>query len=133
MGSTAKGGAYGTSVQRDAHDFMRFSFYFWSFAEIADIYFLWFIKFFSSGISSKKGVPIYIRFYSFTPGYSKDHDEETFIPVETFLNLKPGYQEVLLEPSKLTVPTWWREDYKDFKEKKGVKSTIDPWKIKKAQ
>ena len=39
-------------VQR-AHDFMRFSFYFWSFAEIADIYFLWFIKFFSSGISSK--------------------------------------------------------------------------------
>ena len=30
-------------VQRDAHDFMRFSFYFWSFAEIADIYFLWFI------------------------------------------------------------------------------------------
>jgi hypothetical protein len=24
---------------------MRFSFYFWSFAEIADIYFLWFIKF----------------------------------------------------------------------------------------
>jgi hypothetical protein len=29
------------------YDFMRFSFYFWSFAEIADIYFLWFIKFFS--------------------------------------------------------------------------------------
>ena len=57
----------------------------------------------------------FIRFYSFTPGYSKDHDEETFIPVEAFLNLKPGYQEVLLEPSKLTVPTWWREDYKDFK------------------
>ena len=26
---------------------MRFSFYFWSFAEIADIYFLWVIKFFS--------------------------------------------------------------------------------------
>ena len=26
-------------VQRDAHDFMRFSFYFWSFTEIADIYF----------------------------------------------------------------------------------------------
>ena len=35
------------NVQRDIHDFMRFSFYFWSFAEIADIYFLWFIKFFS--------------------------------------------------------------------------------------
>lgn len=66
-------------------------------------------------LDSKKRVPIYIRFYSFTPGYSKDHDEETFIPVEAFLNRKPGYQEVLLEPSKLTVPTWWREDYKDFK------------------
>jgi hypothetical protein len=29
------------SVQRDAHDFMRLSFYFWSFAEITDIYFVW--------------------------------------------------------------------------------------------
>ena len=38
---------HNSMVQRDAHDFMRFSFYFWSFAEIADIYFLWFIKFFS--------------------------------------------------------------------------------------
>ena len=30
---------------------MRFSFYFWSFTEIADIYFLWFIKFFSLDLS----------------------------------------------------------------------------------
>jgi len=27
------------AVQRHAHVFMRFSFYFWSFTEIADIYF----------------------------------------------------------------------------------------------
>jgi|GEM_PF-6763015 len=38
----------------NAYYFMRFSFYFWSFAEIADIYFLWFIKFFSLDISSQK-------------------------------------------------------------------------------
>jgi hypothetical protein len=44
---------YVQRVQRDAHDFMRFSFYFWFFTEIADIYFFWFIKFFSSAISSK--------------------------------------------------------------------------------
>ena len=31
-------------VQRDAHDFMRFLFYFWFFAEIADIYFVWFYE-----------------------------------------------------------------------------------------
>ncbi|MDO9566448.1 MAG: hypothetical protein Q7J15_06890 [Candidatus Desulfaltia sp.] len=36
---------------------MRFSFYFWSFAEIADIYFLWFIKFFSLG--RKRGTLVY--------------------------------------------------------------------------
>jgi hypothetical protein len=38
-------------IQRDAHVFMRFSFYFWSFTEIADIYFFWFIKFFSLDLS----------------------------------------------------------------------------------
>ena len=32
--------AFFTCAQRDAHDFMRFLFYFWSFAKIADIYFL---------------------------------------------------------------------------------------------
>jgi hypothetical protein len=32
------------SVQRDAYDFMRFLFYFWSFVEIADIYFVWFYE-----------------------------------------------------------------------------------------
>ena len=31
-------------VQRDAHDFMRFLFYFWFFAEIADIYFVCFYE-----------------------------------------------------------------------------------------
>ena len=30
-------------IQRDAHDFMRFLFYFWSFGEIADMYFFWVI------------------------------------------------------------------------------------------
>jgi len=35
--------------QRDTNDFMRFLFYFWSFAKITDIYFVWFIKSFSSG------------------------------------------------------------------------------------
>ena len=33
-------------IQRDAHVFMHFLFCFWSFTEIVDIYFVWFIKFF---------------------------------------------------------------------------------------
>jgi hypothetical protein len=35
---------YNFGMQRDAHDFMRFLFYFWSFAKIADIYFVWFYE-----------------------------------------------------------------------------------------
>lgn len=35
--------------QRNAHDFMRFLFYFWSFAEIADIYFVWFYELLETG------------------------------------------------------------------------------------
>jgi len=31
-------------MQGDAHDFMRFSFYFWYFAKIADIYFVRFYE-----------------------------------------------------------------------------------------
>ena len=31
-------------MQQDAHDFMRFLFYFWSFAEIEDICFVWFYE-----------------------------------------------------------------------------------------
>jgi hypothetical protein len=35
---------YNFGMQRDAYDFMRFLFYFWFFAEIADIYFVWFYE-----------------------------------------------------------------------------------------
>ena len=34
----------GWGMQRDAYDFMRFLFYFWFFAKIADIYFVWFYE-----------------------------------------------------------------------------------------
>ena len=44
-----------------SHKIMRFSFYFWPLAEIADIYFLWFIKFFSLDLFGGVGVGIELR------------------------------------------------------------------------
>jgi hypothetical protein len=53
---------------RDAHEIMRFSFYFWSLAEIADIYFLWFIKSFSLDLLGlKKTLAFFIFCNKITP------------------------------------------------------------------
>ena len=44
----------------DGVEFRRFLFYFWSFAKITDIYFVWFIKSFSSGRSCRKCLALFL-------------------------------------------------------------------------
>lgn len=62
-------------------------------------------------VTSQGGIPLFLRLYSFVQGYSQRDDDETFVPVEAYMNLKPGSQTVTLEPSQLSVPEWWREEY----------------------
>ncbi len=61
-------------------------------------------------LESKNGFPIHIRFYSFTPGYSKEDDDDTFVPVEASIRLVLGFQEILIEPSILQIPQWWLDE-----------------------
>jgi len=61
-------------------------------------------------IESKKGFPIYVRLYSFTKGFSKENDDQTFVPTEKLIGIKEGTQELLLETSNFNVPHWWRDE-----------------------
>ncbi len=63
-------------------------------------------------IESQSAKPVYFSLYSFTPGFSKANDEESLVPVETILSLKPGLQTIRINPATMSVPQWWREDYK---------------------
>ncbi len=59
---------------------------------------------------SEKGSPLYLRFFSFTSGFSKKDDYDTLVPVEKVVHLKPGLQVLRLAPAELSVPDWWREE-----------------------
>jgi len=61
-------------------------------------------------LDSKKGLPIQILFFAYIPGFSKGDDDDTFVPVSTTVYLKPGLQEIVLIPSSLKIPDWWREE-----------------------
>jgi len=63
-------------------------------------------------LESAKGSPIWLRLFSVTPGFSKEDDDETWVPTEKLVYLKPGLQDLRLAPSELSVPDWWREEYK---------------------
>jgi hypothetical protein len=54
--------------------------------------------------------PIHIRFFSFVPGYSKNKDQDTLVPVEASVYLISGFQEILLDPALLQIPDWWLEE-----------------------
>lgn len=60
---------------------------------------------------SKMGYPVYVRFYSFVPGFSTD-DDETLVPVESEVNLGNIAIEIEAAYQKMTVPEWWREEKK---------------------
>ncbi len=62
------------------------------------------------GLESENEFPIHIRFFSFVPGYSKNDDDDTYVPVEASVHLVSGFQEILLEPSLLQIPGWWLEE-----------------------
>ncbi len=61
-------------------------------------------------INATKGYPIYVRFYSFVAGFSKEDDDETYVPIDKLIGLTEGEQELLIDPSEFTVPEWWREE-----------------------
>jgi len=68
-------------------------------------------------IQSEKGYPIHVRFYSFSPDFSKDGKEETWVPVEKLVRLKTGSQQLSLEPDRMAIPEWWYEENDSWEEK----------------
>ena len=64
----------------------------------------------SISLESEAGNPINVIFFSFVPGYSKEDKDETYVPADCPVRLKPGKQEVLLDPSICATPSWWRHE-----------------------
>ncbi len=62
-------------------------------------------------LESAKGSPLWLRFYSVIPGFLKEGDYDTWVPVEKVVYLKPGLQDIHLTLSEFSVPDWWREEY----------------------
>ena len=61
-------------------------------------------------INSKNGHPVECYIYSFVPGFSKESDDETFVPGYVSFPLKPGKQLLEIQPSFLSIPDWWYEE-----------------------
>jgi TolB-like protein len=69
---------------------------------------------------SLNGYQVYLRFYSFVPGFSSNDDDETFVPVEKLVNLGEIASEFEATHQKMEVPEWWR------KEKNAPKVSFNP-------
>lgn len=61
-------------------------------------------------LDSKAGKPLHVIFFSFAPGYSKDDDDETYVPAECEVQLKLGKQVISIDPGTCRIPSWWREE-----------------------
>ena len=62
--------------------------------------------------SSEKGFPVYLRFYSFVPGFSKESADDTLVPVEKVVDLNKIVQEIPADYRTMKVPDWWRQEQK---------------------
>jgi ferredoxin-fold anticodon binding domain-containing protein len=78
-------------------------------------------------LNSEKGISIFVRFYSFRPGFSKEDADDTYVPAETMVSLKKGEQVITLLPESLHVPRWWRQ------EKAAMKVKFNPADVRVVQ
>ncbi|MBU0482700.1 MAG: CsgG/HfaB family protein [Proteobacteria bacterium] len=69
---------------------------------------------------AKNGHPLYVRFYSFVPGFSKEDDDESLVPVEKLVDIGRVAVEIEAPHHRMRVPDWWR------KEKKAHDVTFNP-------
>jgi len=61
-------------------------------------------------IESKTGTPVDITFLSHVKGFSREDDEDTYVPVSFYVPLSKGVQEIHLDPAAESVPGWWYEE-----------------------
>ena len=77
-------------------------------------------------LESETGTPIEIILFSFVKGYSKNDDEDTYVPVSFFVELLSDTQEIRLDPSKQSIPDWW---YEEFKAPKNIAFSLEDVRI----
>lgn len=60
---------------------------------------------------ARNSLPVYVRFYSFVPGYSAEDDDDSLVMVETEVALDAVASEYVADYRAMTVPTWWRAEH----------------------